>query len=193
MQNLIERITYAMCAIAGWGFVACAFLIGVEVLIRNAFGISLQSTTELSGYALAFGISWGLAHTFVTRGHVRIDVILNRLPLRPRAVLHLVALVTLGVFVAFVGYGAVMLTLESWDFGATDISLLRTPLVIPQGLWAFGILVFLLLIVLLLVQALGLLFAGNFEAIDKLFRPRTYEEEAQEALDAVKGTGSAQP
>ncbi|BAT59915.1 tripartite ATP-independent periplasmic transporters, DctQ component [Variibacter gotjawalensis] len=188
MQKLIERISYLMCAIAGWGFIACAVLIGVEVLLRNTFGISLQSTTELSGYALAFGISWGLAQTFITRGHVRIDVILNRMPLKARAVLHLVALATLGTFVGFLSYGAIALTQESWDFGSTDISLLRTPLVIPQGLWTFGILMFLLLIVLLFVEAIPLLLRGDFEAIDKLFRPRTYEEEAQEALDAVKST-----
>ena len=188
MRIFVERVAYVMCAIAGWGFLACAALIGIEVLIRNVLGISMQSTTELSGYALAFGISWGLAQTFVTRGHVRIDVILNRLPLRARAVLHLVALLTLGVFVGFIGYGAIMLTLESWDFGATDISLLRTPLVIPQALWTFGILMFLLVIVLLLLQAFPLLLRGDFDGIDRLFRPRTYEEEVQDALDAVKGT-----
>lgn len=187
VRRVMDRVSRFMGLVAGWAFVACAVLIGVEVLIRNAFGLSTQSTTELSGYLLAFGISWGLAHALATRNHVRIDVVLNALPLRARALLHVVALVILFVFAAFVAYGAVELARESWDFGATDISLLRMPLVIPQGLWAGGLCVFVVLIGLMLAEALLLLASGEARRIDALYGPRTYEEEAQEALDALEG------
>ena len=70
-------------------------------------------------------------------------------------------------------------------FGATDISLLRTPLWIPQGLWAFGIAVFLLLIVLLLVESTLLVLAGRGREAEALVHARTYQEEAAEALEAV--------
>ena len=46
----------------------------------------------------------------------------------------------LTVFAGFLAKGAIDLVAESWLLpGATDISLLRTLLVIPQGLWAFGL------------------------------------------------------
>lgn len=192
VRRAMDRVSRFMGLVAGWAFVACAALIGVEVLVRNAFGWSTQSTTELSGYLLAFGISWGLAHALATRNHVRIDVVLNALPLRARALLHVVALTILFAFVCFVAYGAVQLALESYDFGATDISLLRTPLVIPQGLWAGGICIFAALIGLMLVEALLLLAGGDVRKIDSLYGPRTYEEEAQEALDAL-ASGGADP
>lgn len=185
LRRWIEATTSAMSAIAGWGFVVCAFFIGLEVLARNVFGVSTQSTTEISGYMLAFGIAWGLAQTLVVRGHVRIDVLLMRLPARLRAVLHVASLALLGVFVAFVLYGAVNLTLESWDFGATDISLLRTPLVIPQGLWTLGIAALFVVILLMLCESLVLLAARDWARLDALYRPRGYDEEAQEALDAL--------
>jgi TRAP-type mannitol/chloroaromatic compound transport system permease small subunit len=185
LRRLIEAVTAAMSAIAGWGFVFCAFFIGLEVVARNFLGVSTQSTTEISGYMLAFGIAWALAHTLVVRGHVRIDVLLMRLPLRLRAVLHIASLVLLGVFVAFVLYGAVSLTQESWDFGATDISLLRTPLIIPQGLWTLGILALFAVILLMLAESIALLAAGDWGRLDALYRPRGYDEEAQEALDAL--------
>ena len=78
-----------------------------------------------------------------------------------------------------------MLVLESWDFGATDMSLLRTPMIIPQGLWAFGLAAFFVLVLVMLAEAFLLLVAGDSTAVDRLLGTRSYTEEAQEALDAV--------
>ncbi len=185
VRHAAHSVARVMAWIAGWAFVVCALFIGGEVLARNFLGVSTQSTTEISGYLLAFGISWALAETFVTRSHVRIDVLLNMMPVKLRAVLHLMALAILAVFVGFVAYGSLQLVLESWDFGATDISMLKVPLVIPQGLWSLGIWVFLALIVLLLAETVLLLLAGQYGAVDALYAPRTYVEEAQETLDAL--------
>ena len=74
---------------------------------------------------------------------------------------------------------------ESLLFGATDISLLRTPLWLPQGLWGFGIVVFLALIVLMLVENALLLVAGRGAEVEAQLHTRTYDEEAAEALEAV--------
>ena len=130
--------------LAGWGFILCAAFITFDVLARRFFGFSSQSTTELTGYVLAFGISWALAHTLTARAHVRIDVLINRLPAadalsaaspEPRGACASSSASSPGAPMALVD--------ESLLFGATDISLLRTPLWLPQGLWAFGIVVFL--------------------------------------------------
>ena len=56
---------------------------------------------------------------------------------------------------------------------------------IPQGLWALGIGVFLLLIVLLFVESLLLVLAGRGREAEALLHARTYQEEAAEALEAV--------
>lgn len=184
-RRRVEALALLMGHIGGWGFIACSALITFDVLARRFLGFSSQATTELSGYALAFGISWGLAHTLAMRAHVRIDVLVTRFPPGPRYVLHGVSLVFLGVFVGFVLYGAWLLVDESLLFGATDISILRTPLAIPQGLWAFGIAVTLALIVALLVETSLLLLAGRGAEVEALLHTRTYEEEAAEALEAV--------
>jgi TRAP-type C4-dicarboxylate transport system permease small subunit len=180
-----DALGRAMGLVAGWAIVLCALFIAAEVLARNLIRVSSQSTTEVSGYMLAFSIAWALAHALTTRNHVRIDVLINRLPVRVRVHLHVLALALLAGFAGFAAQGALGLVLESWDFGATDISLLRTPLVIPQGLWAFGLCVFLVLILLMLAEALLLLAAGNAAEIDRRLGPRSYEEEAAEALQAA--------
>ena len=81
--------------VAGWGFILCAAFITFDVIARRFFGFSSQATTELTGYALAFGIAWALAHTLTTRAHIRIDVLINHLPDRLRYPMHLLSLAAL--------------------------------------------------------------------------------------------------
>jgi TRAP-type C4-dicarboxylate transport system permease small subunit len=182
---LVERLGTIMGYVAGWGFIACSLFITFDVIARKFFGFSSQATTEISGYALAFGIAWGLAHALTTRSHVRIDLLINKLPAGLRYWLHLLSLALLAVFVGFLTKAAYDLVDESILFRATDISVLRTPLVIPQGLWAFGIAVFMLLIVLMLVENLLLVIVGRGKEAEANLHQRTYDEEAAEALEAV--------
>ncbi len=184
-RRAVARAGTLMGYVGGWGFILCAAFITFDVIARRFFGFSSQATTELTGYTLAFGIAWALAHTLTTRAHIRIDVLINHLPDRLRYPMHLLSLAALGVFMGFIAKGAYDLVDESILFGATDISLLRTPLWIPQGLWAFGIAVFLLLIALLFVESLLLILVGRGRDAEALLHARTYQEEAAEALEAV--------
>ena len=185
LRRIVERLAAAMGMVAGWGFVLCALLITAEVLARSILRVGTQSMTEISGYLLAFGISWGLAYTLSARSHVRIDMLVNRMPMRLRVWLHLFALTMLAVLMGFLARGAYDLVDESLLFGATDISLLRTPLAIPQGLWAAGLIVFLLLIMLMLLENLLLALAGRTREVERNLSSRSFDEEAAEALEAL--------
>jgi TRAP-type C4-dicarboxylate transport system permease small subunit len=188
-RRAVARVGTVMGYVAGWGFILCALFITFDVIARRFFGFSSQATTELTGYALAFGIAWALAHALTTRAHIRIDVLINHLPDRLRYPMHLLSLAALGVFMGFIAKGAYDLVDESILFNATDISLLRTPLWIPQGLWTLGIVVFLVLIVLLFVESFLLVLAGRGREAEALVHARTYQEEAAEALEAVGMSG----
>ncbi len=184
-RRTVARLGTVMGYAAGWGFIVCAAFITFDVLARRFLGFSSQSTTELTGYALAFGISWALAHALTEHAHVRIDVLINHLPAKVRYPMHLLSLAALAVFMGFIAKGAWDLVDESLLFNATDISVLRTPLWIPQGLWAFGICVFLVLILLMLAENALLLAAGHGAELEANLHARTYDEEAAEALEAV--------
>jgi hypothetical protein len=82
-------------------------------------------------------------------------------------------------------YGAWYITNESIEFRAADMTGLRTPLAIPQGLWGFGIVVFACLCLVLLARAVLLLARGRGDEVDRLLGSRTYQDEAREVLDAV--------
>ena len=190
LNRLIDALARGMNRCAGWLFVVCALFVTFDVLARKFLGFSSQSTTELSGYMLGVGIAWGLAGALDARTHVRIDILVQKVPPRWRGYLHWLALASLTLFAGFLVYGAWHTTMESWDFRATDNSLLKTPLIIPQGLWLIGTGVFGVMVVLRVLEvALLLPRRNNIEAIEHLTGPRTYVEEAEEALDAI---GSAQ-
>ncbi len=184
-NRMIDALARLMNRCAGWMFVLCAFFITFDVLARKFLGFSSQSTTELSGYMLGVGIAWGLSGALEARTHVRIDILIQKVPPRIRGYLHWVALATLAVFAGFLVYGAWHTTMESWDFKATDNSLLKTPLIIPQGLWLIGIGVFGVMAVLRVLEVALLLPRGDIDAIEHLTGPRSYIEEADEALEAI--------
>jgi TRAP-type C4-dicarboxylate transport system permease small subunit len=134
---------------------------------------------------LAFGLAWGLAHALATRSHIRIDVLVNRMPIGVRQYLHAFALVLLTGLSLFFAWCAWSLVGESMLFNARDTSALAIPLVIPQGLWAVGITMLAVFAVVLLLEISCLLVAGDAAEIDRLLGPRGYQEETQEALEAV--------
>jgi TRAP-type C4-dicarboxylate transport system permease small subunit len=171
--------------VAGWNFILCAAFITTDVLCRNLAGFSSSATTEITSYMLAFGIAWGLAHALATRSHIRIDVLVNRLPMRLRQYLHTFALVLLTALVMFLTWCAWGLVNESILFNAKDTSALAIPLVIPQGLWAIGITMLAVFALVLLLEVVCLLVAGKPDEIDRMLGPRGYQEETQEALEAV--------
>jgi TRAP-type C4-dicarboxylate transport system permease small subunit len=185
----LRRASSALAAImndvAGWVFILCAAFITLDVLFRNFGGFSTSATTEISSYMLAFGIAWGLAYALSVRAHIRVDVLINRLPIVWRQYLHALALAALTALAMFMAWCAWTLVEESVFFHATDTSVLAIPLVIPQGLWAIGITMLALQALLQLLEVGCLLWSGNARAIEHMLGARGYEEETQEALEAV--------
>lgn len=189
LRRGIDRLGHLMSCVAGWLFVVAALFITFDVVSRKFFGFSSQATVELTGYMLAFGIAWGLTETLTTRSHIRVDVLLTRLPVGARAYMHALAL----AFLAFLGFFLVWrcwgVVGDSWLFGARDSSALATPLIVPQGLWALGITIFFVLTVVMLLEVLLLLALRRRHDIDRLLGPRTVAEETAEALEAAGMAG----
>jgi TRAP-type C4-dicarboxylate transport system permease small subunit len=186
LRRGVAGLAALMAWVAGWNYVACALFITADVLGRNLLGVSSAATVEVTGYMLAVGIAWGLAHALARRAHIRVDVWVNRLPLRLRAWLHLFSLLLLGGFSAFCAWAAWGLVEESLLFGATDNSALRLPLAVPQGLWAAGIAAFCAMILVLAFEGAPDIALGRPGDLDRLLGARSLEDETTEALEAVR-------
>jgi TRAP-type C4-dicarboxylate transport system permease small subunit len=185
LRRGVAGLAALMAWVAGWNYIACALFITGDIIGRNMFGVSSAATVEITGYMLACGIAWGLAHTLACRAHIRVDVLVTRMPVRLRAPLHLLSLLLLSGFALFIAWAAWQLVDESALFDAHDNSALRVPLVIPQGIWAIGISAFLLMCAVLLLESLLTLLTGEGERLDGLLGSRSVNDETEEALEAV--------
>jgi TRAP-type C4-dicarboxylate transport system permease small subunit len=183
--SVLEWIGRRAMWVAGFCYLLITVLICFDIGARQLLGFSTEATIELTGYLMAIGMSWGLAGTLLERGHVRIDVLVQRMPLRARVWLHLLSLFALLVSTAFYVWGAISIARDSFIFQATDLTTLRTPLALPQGLWAAGFLLLLLTALALGLRAVKQLCSGEFDAMDRALMARTYEDEAAETLEAV--------
>lgn len=185
MYRCLEWISQRAMFVAGFCYLLITLLICFDIAARQLLGFSTEATIELTGYLMAVGMSWGLAGTLFERGHVRIDVLVQRIPLHIRVWLHLASLLALIVSMVFYVRGSTGLALDSLAFNATDLTTLRTPLVWPQGLWAAGFVLLLLAAIAIAARSIKQLVTGDYAAMDRALMARSYEDEAAETLEAV--------
>lgn len=157
-----------------------ALIVTVDVIARKVFVVSLGGADELSGYAFAIGTAWSFAFTLLRRANVRVDALYQHLPGTLRALLDIVALLSLGVFVAYLTWYAYDVFATSWQLSARSNSALKAPLWIPQLLWVIGLLLFLATLVLLLLRALAAFSSGDWTTIRALVGARSILEDAKD-------------
>jgi|SRR5262245_30145594 len=163
-----------------------AVLIAVDVLMRKFLARSIGGADELAGYSLAIGTAWGLGATLLDRAHIRIDSLYVLFPQKLRLALDLVALVLLVGFFALIGWHGWAVVTQSWISGSRSQSALETPTVIPQLIWIAGLAVFVLIGVLLLVDALRIIAAGDLRTAARLISTRSAEEEVEDEIRDLK-------
>ena len=112
-------------AVSNWSGKLVAFLIptlaGVEVyevVARYGFGRPTIWAHELSSMLFGTFILIGGAYTLLHHGHMNMDIVYNRLPLRGRALLDVL---TFFLFLAFVG----VLLWKGWESAWRSIRLLE--------------------------------------------------------------------
>lgn len=195
MKNPAGRIENGVRALArigyiagGWCLILLSLMICVEVVLRKVFNQSLQGVDEYGGYALAISSAIGFAYAFYEGSHIRIDVLVRRLPRGLRIASSLVAHFSLFFVATFFAKYAVLLTLESWDMDSFANTPLRTPLVIPQGIWALGMCLFSLAVGVRLLVVLQGLLRKQWPLLISLLDPRDEDEvEIRRVMHDIEG------
>jgi TRAP-type mannitol/chloroaromatic compound transport system permease small subunit len=183
LLEVARKLARAGAWFGGLLIIASALLVGVEVVIRRAFNLTIGGADELSGFALAIATAFGLAFTLLERAHIRIDSLYVHLPVRVCALLDTLGLALLLSFFGLITWYAAGVLETSWRLGARSMSPLATPLIIPQALWVAGLIMFLVIAGLLLIRALGALVTGDVVTVQRLIGSRSLTEELEAEIE----------
>ena len=139
VAKLIGRLSLSAGLCSGSVIVILMVIIVVGVLCRYVLRQPLSFVLPLSQLFLVCVVSLGVAYTQLVGGHVRVDVIIERLPLIPRSVLEVLFSI-IGVCFSFVlAWQTVILFGPAFQWDWRETSIVRIPIWPFYGILAFGI------------------------------------------------------
>jgi len=105
----------------------------------DRLGLAIPGLSEVSGFLLVGASFLGLAYTFVHGGHIRVTLLIGRLPATPRAFVEVFCLSVALALSLYLGWYLYWLLADSIAFNETSYGLLSIPLWIPQTAMLSGI------------------------------------------------------
>jgi TRAP-type C4-dicarboxylate transport system permease small subunit len=180
IHRALSRLSLWAAWMGGAALLLSAVMVTLDVLSRKLLGLTMSGSDEITGYVFAGATTWAYAHALLSRSNIRIDALYNVLPTGVRAGLDILGLVLLLLFMAY-------LTVKGWDVLATSwardsvaVSVMATPLWIPQAVWISGLGFFILTLSFLLLHSIVALMAGGAPAVQALAGTRSVQEEIAE-------------
>jgi TRAP-type C4-dicarboxylate transport system permease small subunit len=151
MRSFLDRFYALTLWLAAACLLAIGVLVGIQVIGRIAdlllklsgrppYGFMVASLAEMAGYLLAATSFLALAATLKRGAHIRVTMLLEAMPPRPRFLFELWALVVGSAFAAFMTWSLARLVWDSIRFKEVSYGLLPIPLAIPQAAMAIGLL-----------------------------------------------------
>lgn len=166
--------------------VGCSGLITIDVITRFLFKRGMVESFEISGYSLAACIGLGLGFATTSKTHIRVDILLDAFPRPVRVAFDLLAALSLALVAAALAWFCWGTLAQSAAMNAKSVSTLQMPMVVPQSIWWTGIFWFACMAILLPVQAVMRLIAGDGPGFDALIGSlRVTDEISQAGVDRV--------
>ena len=125
-----------------------------EVLTRYILRSPLSIADEMGGYLLVAITFMGLAYTWKEKGHVRVSLLISRLPDKFGRQLRFITLILATVFTLPLIKACYDLISDSLLFESRSGSWLRTPLAYPQTILLIGAIMLFLQLVAEIIKAI---------------------------------------
>lgn len=111
---------------------AIALLVFYEVALRYLFNSPTLWTQDLCIYLMLWGAFLGLAPAERAGEHIRIDLLLKKLPGRIQHWLGIATHILVGGFSVLVAWSGLDAAIQSYTYGRESLSLFPVPMWIPQ-------------------------------------------------------------
>ncbi len=162
LGNLVVALARGSGAVAALTVLAMCLLITANVLLRGAFNESLIWVPEIVGYLMVALIFLSLGEAMLAGSHIRIDLLVDKLPKRLRQRLELFTLALSTGATAFFTWHGFATVLRSYEYGRRDaFGALRAPLFIPQTALPIGLLILTLVLAVLLCRQIGVVLSDS--------------------------------
>ena len=152
MRRLLDGL-YLGAGVAGALAIFLIFLlVGVQVSARlldalmrllglRAFGFIVPSIAEICGFLLAVGSFLALPYTLIRGGHIRIGMVVDRLPTALRRYTEAVVGLVAAAIASYAALALGRLTVKSLSFNDVSYGIIPIPLALPQGLMTLGLII----------------------------------------------------
>lgn len=117
-------------------------------------GLAIPGLSDISGFLLVGASFLGLAYTFVHGGHIRVTLLVGRLPPALRVWVEVFCLSIALALALYLAWYLYWLLDDSIAFNETSYGLVSIPLWIPQSAMLSGVVLFCLVLIESLVQTL---------------------------------------
>ena len=158
----IDSATRYWAIAAGWVLMFLTLYISADVIMRKVFQKSIQGSDEVGGYSLAILCAFGFSWTLKNRAHIRLNLVLKKLPATVQVFINFLAYFILAGFAYALLWRGASMVIESAQLSATAPTPLLTPLILPQGIWLLGIIWFSVHLTLYLIQLVVLIIQKKY-------------------------------
>jgi TRAP-type C4-dicarboxylate transport system permease small subunit len=102
-------------------------------------GLIVPSIAEICGFLLAAASFLALAYTLTIGGHIRVGILVERLPQGARRILETATGAAAALLAGYFTYAVGELALKSWRFNDVSYGFVPVPLWLPQAVMAIGL------------------------------------------------------
>jgi TRAP-type C4-dicarboxylate transport system permease small subunit len=146
MRRLLDALYLAAGTLAALAILTICLLVsaqvGLNILARiggPSLSFTIPSYADFAGFSLAAASFLAMAYTLRAGAHIRVNLLVSRLPQRGQWIAEIVALVLGAAITGYATWYAVLLLAESLHYGDTSSGIVAIPLWIPQCTMVAGL------------------------------------------------------
>lgn len=153
MRNALNALYQASTVLAASCLAAISSLVVLQVIGRifdwartvlglEPLGLQIPSLAEFAGFLLVGASFLALAGTLRNGDHIRVSILLQAVKPPAARLLNIWVLMLALALASFFTWHAGMLAYDSFQFDETSVGIIPVPLVYPQLVMTFGLLVY---------------------------------------------------
>jgi TRAP-type C4-dicarboxylate transport system permease small subunit len=170
MRRLLDGL-YLGAGLLAALFLLTVFLLMIALSAGRQFGLNVPDGDDFAAWSMAAMAFLGLAHTFRRGEMIRVGLLLENLPRRPKQMFEVLSHGVAFAFISFFAYQAGRFAYDSWRFRDMSTGTIAVPLWIPQ----LGFVIGLTILAIALLDELVNVLRGNPPSYEKP-PPKTAEE-----------------